>query len=116
LGRPRAQSLYDEKLGNVARVLLTLLKHERQGRKLSISELQAASRVAKSVYHGHLYNFLKEAGLIEEEKGQDRTYVKLTRKGREFAKCLEKVADVLGLKNLVETTSESQENIRGDQA
>ena len=106
MGRPRVESIYDEKLGNVARVLLTLLAYEKRGRRLSISELQAASRVAKSVFHGHLYAHLREAGLIEEEKDVGRTYVKLTPKGREFAECLAKVADVLGLRGLIGVQAE----------
>ena len=106
MGRPRVESLYDEKLGNVARVLLTLLAYERKGRKLSISELQVASGVAKSVYHTHLYRHLKDSGLIEEEKGEDKTYVKLTKRGREFADCLEKIADILGLQGLIREVQE----------
>ena len=104
MGRPRSESVYDEKFGNVARVLLTLYSHDMRGVKLSIAELQAASGVSKSVYYGHLYKNLLAAGLIREEKTPNKTYVHLTEKGKEFAKCLARVADILGLKGLLEQT------------
>lgn len=101
MGRLRRRGIYDEKFGNVARVLLALLASERRGRRLSISELQAVSGVSKSVYHGHLYGSLRDAGLIEEEEGRDRVYVMLSERGRELALCLARVADALGLQSLL---------------
>jgi DNA-binding MarR family transcriptional regulator len=79
-------------LGHTAKVLQILLKAEREGRELSLTDLVYETRISTSTMYTTVKESLIEGGLIEvvpktgEVKG---VYVKLTEKGRKLAQCLE---------------------------
>jgi len=78
--------------GHTAKVLLALLKAEKEGRELSLTELVYETRISTSTMYTTIKESLVEGGLIEvipkagEVKG---VYVRLTEKGRKIAQCLE---------------------------
>jgi len=80
-------------LGHVARVLLTLLKAEREGRVLTVTQLINDSGIQSSTFYATLRRALEEGKLITFEVDREHRviYVKLTDKGRKLAQCLEEI-------------------------
>jgi hypothetical protein len=80
-------------ISHVARVLLTLLKAEREGRTLTVSELIDEAGLYASTFYATLRRALEEGELasFEVDKRERIIYVRLTERGRKLAQCLEEI-------------------------
>jgi DNA-binding MarR family transcriptional regulator len=80
-------------LSHVARVLLVLLKAEKEGRALTVTQLINDSGIQSSTFYATLRRALEEGKLIAFEVDREHRviYVKLTERGRKLAMCLEEI-------------------------
>ncbi len=78
---------------HVVRALLTLLRAEKEGRELSMTEFIRESGIPSSTFYTTVRDALIDLGLITVESNpRERVVIiKLTDKGRKLAQCFEDV-------------------------
>jgi DNA-binding MarR family transcriptional regulator len=80
-------------LSHVARVLLVLLKAEKEGRALTVTQLINDSGIQSSTFYATLRRALEEGKLVlfEVDREHRVIYAKLTDRGRKLAQCFEEI-------------------------
>ena len=78
---------------HVTRALLTLLKAEREGRVLSVTEFLKESDIPSTTFYGNIRDLLTSYGFVEiVANPRERVVtIKLTERGRKLAMCLEEI-------------------------
>jgi DNA-binding MarR family transcriptional regulator len=78
---------------HVTSALLTLLKAEREGRVLSVTEFLKESDIPSTTFYGNIRDLLTSYGFAEViANPRERVVtIKLTEKGRKLAQCLEEI-------------------------
>jgi len=80
-------------LSHVAKVLLTLLKAEKEGRNITVTELINESGIQSSTFYATIRRALEEGKLavFEVDRKERVIYARLTDKGRKLAMCFEEI-------------------------
>jgi len=78
---------------HVTSALLTLLKAEREGRVLSVTEFLRETGIPSTTFYGNIRDLLTSYGFVEiVANPRERVItIKLTEKGRKLAVCLEEI-------------------------
>jgi DNA-binding MarR family transcriptional regulator len=78
---------------HVTSALLTLLKAEREGRVLSVTEFLKESDIPSTTFYGNIRDLLTSYGFVEivANPRERMITVKLTERGRKLAVCLEEI-------------------------
>jgi DNA-binding MarR family transcriptional regulator len=78
---------------HVTSALLTLLKAEREGRVLSVTEFLKETGIPSTTFYGNIRDLLTSYGFVEiVTNPRERVItIKLTEKGRKLAMCLEEL-------------------------
>ena len=80
-------------LSHLERVLLVLLKTEKEGRTVTVTRLINDSGIQSSTFYATLRRALEEGKLVllEVDREHRVIYAKLTDRGRKLAQCFEEI-------------------------
>ena len=78
---------------HVTSALLTLLKAEREGRVLSVTEFLRETGIPSTTFYGNIRDLLTSYGFVEivANPRERMITVKLTERGRKLAVCLDEI-------------------------
>jgi DNA-binding MarR family transcriptional regulator len=78
---------------HVTSALLTLLKAEREGRVLSVTEFLKESDIPSTTFYGNIRDLLTSYGFVEmvANPRERMITIKLTERGRKLAQCFEEI-------------------------